>query len=412
MNEHIKLTMYKFFKILRIITMLTLLGVVFKRASTCITNYFAENEFPDLGEITIILILVLLVVIMHSLKHILQEKCDGLYKVIQQRQHINQRKEELRARYLDKQIEKDFLKELNEKNTLPSFSHVGEKSEMPVRTFEVHTIQKSDANLLEELIGLEPVRDQVNRIKATILYENMHGGTHDARIPHMVFSGNPGTGKTTVAKSVAAILYDAGIIKEPKYIAINANDLQGQYLGETPLVVNSLFNQAAGGVLFIDEAYALTSTITSNGSGYGMEAINQLLTHLEDPKNGTLCIFAGYDYDLMRLFDMNPGLRSRIPITIHFDDYSNQDLLDILKMNLSKMGHVVGEEVDTILLEVFAQKKAMCAYYKLPFGNGRYSRNLANAIHGEHALRFMQDNSIGTVISRDDINRDALIMLE
>lgn len=153
-----------------------------------------------------------------------------------------------------------------------------------IKEFNITKVNTKDIDELDSMIGLDSVKLQLEKFRATINYEAKHGNQSHSTY-HMKFIGNPGTGKTTVAKIMAAILYDAGIITRPQYISVNGNDLMGQYTGQTAPTIDALFDQGKNGLIFIDEAYSLaTAARHINGSGYGLEAVNQLLTHLESKK--------------------------------------------------------------------------------------------------------------------------------
>ena len=211
--------------------------------------------------------------------------------------------------------------------------------------------------------------------------------------------------------SIGSILYDTQIITKPKMIVVNGNDLMGKYTGHTAPTIDALFEAADGGLIFIDEAYSLFSASSGN-QGYGMEAVNQLLTHLENPKNKTVVIFAGYDYEMDRFLNMNPGLRSRIPTRIKFDDYTPDELYQILELELKKREHNIKPELKSVLTKMFVEKIALSIKYNQPFSNGRYARNVADELHAQHAFNYLNDSSIGKDICKLDIDFNVLINID
>jgi len=405
-----KLVMLRVIQTARFFGMLFLIGICVKNLWESISVYIEYREFPSSWEWISIITYSIGVTILSTVKGALNDKVDDVLSSIQHRRHLMNRKAELRLKYVDQLADESAHNE-HKKNNLETGT--GLTDLLPVRKFEVQKIQKEDAKKLDSMIGLDSVKDQIKRVRARISYEKKHGGEDEKSVMHCRFIGSPGTGKTTVAKAMAAIFYDAGIIKKPRYVEINANELQGKYLGETPLVVNELFKQAAGGLIFIDEAYALaTCAGSSDKSGYAMEAVTTLLTHLENNTSGTVVIFAGYEHEIDQLFDMNPGLRSRVPIKLEFKDYTSQQLLDILELNLSNRGHVLSADVKPILKNLFEEKIALCRRYGTAFGNGRYVRNVSDELHTQHSVNYEEDPSIGTAIQMKDIIPEVLFSLD
>lgn len=404
-----KLIVMKLLLALRLIGLLGFGVVAIAKAWELISFYISTHSMPNMTDFAIWVGAIIAIVVLSTLKDALNDKCSDYLSAIQHQREMKQRKAELRFKHESRLAEASVSKESRTDNK-PETEN-GIMDAFPIRRFDVKKITKEDAAELDRLIGLSSVKEQVKRIRATIAYEREHGGNVSS-IPHMKFVGDPGTGKTSVAKAMAAILYDAGILRKPRYVSINGNELMGAYMGQTAPTIKALFKQASGGLLFIDEAYALTSAVGSSGSGYGMEAVNQLLTHLEDPENETVVIFGGYAGPMDRFFDLNPGLRSRVPITLYFPNYSSNELLEILELNLRKKGHELASDAKPLLLDIFEQKIAICEQYQLPFSNGRYARNCADELHGQHAVNYMSDSAIGSIISLADINPNALMNLD
>ncbi len=405
-----KLLAFRILQAMRLMSFFALLAFSGVRVWNHISVYKDIKVSPGIQDMIILGICIIGLIVLSTIKEALNDKVSDVTAKIQQNRHLMQRKAELRLKYTDKIAEESIRNEQQR-----DYGHNGTSlgDLMPVRKFDVQKIKKEDAHELDNMIGLESVKEQLKRVRARIAYEKKHGGASQKNVMHCRFVGSPGTGKTTVAKAMAAILYDAGIIKKPRYVEINANALQGKYLGETPLVVNELFKQAAGGLIFIDEAYALASCAgSSDKSGYAMEAVTTLLTHLENNYSETVVIFAGYEDEIERLFDMNPGLRSRVPIKLEFADYNSNQLLQILEINLKKRGHTLAEDAKPFLLNLFAQKIQLCQRERCNFGNGRYARNVSDELHTQHSVNYEDNHSIGTCITLADIIPERLLALD
>ncbi|MBO4327337.1 MAG: AAA family ATPase, partial [Clostridia bacterium] len=193
---------------------------------------------------------------------------------------------------------------------------------------------------LDQLIGLENIKTSVKRLYDFARYRQAaqdNGITLKASNMHMVFTGNPGTGKTTVARLIARALYDVGVLKENKLVECEKKDLIGEYLGQTAPKTYSMIEKALGGVLFIDEAYSLAPG--SKGDSYSEEAVATLVKAMEDKRDNLVIIFAGYKAEMARFIASNPGIASRVGYTFHFEDYTEDELADMffLKMRQSKL---------------------------------------------------------------------------
>lgn len=231
---------------------------------------------------------------------------------------------------------------------------------------------------LKKLIGLSNVKDEVEKLKARIIFENKNKNTN-FRVGHMVFYGAPGTGKTTVARIITGILYKNKIIKENKIIEIDGNFLKSGNAEDTIIKTKTLIKRAYGGVLFIDEAYALAI----EGDRQGESAVATLIKEMEDNQDKFVCILAGYPKEMKHLLDLNPGFRSRITTYFNFADYSEPDLRDIaVKIGIDK-GFVISEDgMEAILIRLAKEKE------RKSWGNARTVRTVIDEAINNHALRI------------------------
>jgi probable Rubsico expression protein CbbX len=261
------------------------------------------------------------------------------------------------------------------------------------------------AQLDREMIGLAPVKARIRDIAALLLVDKLRaarGFSAGAPSLHMCFSGNPGTGKTTVALRMAEILHRLGYIRKGHLVAVTRDDLVGQYIGHTAPKTKEIVKKAMGGVLFIDEAYYLYRP--ENERDYGQEAIEILLQVMENHRDDLVVILAGYKDRMDRFFESNPGMSSRIAHHIDFPDYSADELVKISSLMLQAMQY----RFDDQALEVF--KDYIARRMRLPhFANARSVRNALDRARLRHASRLMQapdavaDDAALTTISAPDL---------
>ncbi len=238
---------------------------------------------------------------------------------------------------------------------------------------------------LSSLVGLEGVKRQVNIMVNLLQVQQMRAaqGMKVADVSkHMVFSGNPGTGKTTVARLLAKIYRALGVLRTGQLVEVDRSGLVRGYVGQTATQTQEVISQALGGVLFIDEAYALT--VGKGENDFGQEAVDTLLKAMEDHRDDLVVIVAGYTDLMERFLDSNPGLRSRFGTFIHFDDYSADQLLAILHINLKKQEYQLSPAAEK---EAWEMIKRRVAHKPNNFANGRDIRNFMEHAIANHAVR-------------------------
>ena len=254
---------------------------------------------------------------------------------------------------------------------------------------------------IDKLIGMKKIKTELRNLSKFLNFnkklEKINGKTKTLNL-HMVFSGNAGTGKTTVARLLADILYNMGYIEERKITEITPKDLIGEYLGQTAPKARKTIENALGGVLFIDEAYSLAGN-SSSKSNYGAEAIVELLKCMEDYQDRLVIIFAGYHDEMNDFINLNPGLKSRVRYYFNFEDYDENELIEILHLKLQKLNLTISDEAIRTLKRIISfNMKAT------NFGNGRYVDNLVNNLLVKHSLNLSENNEDNLLnITLDDV---------
>jgi probable Rubsico expression protein CbbX len=249
--------------------------------------------------------------------------------------------------------------------------------------------------LEHELVGLAPVKTRVREIAALLLVERLRrsvGLTADAPSLHMSFTGNPGTGKTTVALRMASLLHGLGYVRKGHLVAVTRDDLVGQYIGHTAPRTREVLKKAMGGVLFIDEAYYLYRP--ENERDYGQEAIEILLQVMENQRDDLVVILAGYRDRMERFFQSNPGMSSRIAHHIDFPDYSDDELFAIAGRMVESMQYRLSEEAAAALREYIARRRT-----QPHFANARSIRNALDRARLRQAKRLFEAR--GAPLTRD-----------
>jgi len=251
--------------------------------------------------------------------------------------------------------------------------------------------------LERDLVGLAPVKARIRDIAALLLVDRgrrLVGLPAEPPSLHMCFTGNPGTGKTTVAMRMAEILHRLGYVRKGHLVAVTRDDLVGQYIGHTAPKTREVLKRAMGGVLFIDEAYYLYRP--ENERDYGQEAIEILLQVMENHRDDLVVILAGYKDRMDTFFQSNPGMASRIAHHIDFPDYGVDELYAISGLMLTKMGYRLAPDAEVALREYIARRIT-----QPHFANARSVRNALDRARLRQASRLVA--ATGRAVSRDDL---------
>jgi probable Rubsico expression protein CbbX len=264
------------------------------------------------------------------------------------------------------------------------------------REYEESGVAEVLDQLDRELIGLRPVKTRIREIAALLLVERARkrlGLAHETPTLHMSFTGNPGTGKTTVALRMSDILHRLGYVRRGHLVSVTRDDLVGQYIGHTAPKTKEVLKKAMGGVLFIDEAYYLYRP--ENERDYGQEAIEILLQIMENQRDDLVVILAGYADRMDRFFTANPGFRSRIAHHIEFPDYSDPELLQIADLMLGQQNYHLAPEARDALTGYIAKRRE-----QPHFANARSIRNALDRARLRQANRIFA-NATGPLSAKE-----------
>ena len=335
---------------------------------------------------------------------------------------------------LTEEAEKAFLVKINQEKVLPQFANARVvrnvmESAMREQAYRLseQTLTEEDLVILEpldfginpdqlfgddmkdlmdelqSLVGLADVKEQVrsiiNYVQAEKRREEMGYGTNDLAL-HMVFTGRPGTGKTTIARLISQILKSIGVLKRGHMIEVTRDDLVGQYIGQTGPKTLEKIKEAYGGVLFIDEAYALYS---GSENDFGYEAISTLIKEMEDNRDKLVVIMAGYSHEMAQMLNMNSGIRSRVSYTIDFPDYDSKELTEIFETGAHQQGFMLTDDAKETIQAVFEKEFQKRDSH---FGNARFARSLFEKTKLQQSNRLALDEEADLfVIAAEDIEK-------
>jgi probable Rubsico expression protein CbbX len=275
-----------------------------------------------------------------------------------------------------------------------------------VQATRVHEVLE---DLDHNLVALDPVKRRIREVAALLVINRLReemGLSSERPTLHMSFTGNPGTGKTTVALRMAAILHRLGYVDKGHLVAVTRDDLVGQYVGHTAPKTKDVVKRALGGVLFIDEAYYLHRP--ENERDYGQEAIEVLLQVMESERQNLVVIMAGYKEPMEAFFQANPGMGSRVAHHIHFPDYSVEELMQIAQLMVEAQGYEISEDGSDALREYIGRRLE-----RPRFAHGRSIRNAIERARMRQAMRLFDSGRKLTeqdliTIEPDDIRQSSV----
>ncbi|MFE3445401.1 type VII secretion AAA-ATPase EccA [Nocardia sp. NPDC059180] len=263
---------------------------------------------------------------------------------------------------------------------------------------ERETLLTEASDLLDAQIGMDSVKEQVDRLKSGVLMDQVRakrGLAVESKSQHLIFSGPPGTGKTTIARVIAKIFAGLGVVQNAEVIEVSRNDMVGTHLGHTAPKTNALIDSALGGVLFIDEAYTLIQEGLSGGDAFGKEAVDTLLARMENDRDKLVVVIAGYEEEIDRFLASNDGLASRFTKRIRFASYGPDELIQIAEHIAKKKDSILSEEAMGVLRDRCEQLSTQSRNGRSLIdlaGNGRFIRNVVEAAEAERDYRFTRDN--------------------
>ena len=257
---------------------------------------------------------------------------------------------------------------------------------------------------LNNLVGLNKIKEQINDLVSLLKFNKKAHIDISKFNLHMVFTGNPGTGKTTVARLLSDILYNLGYTKKNKLVEVSAKDLIAEYVGQTAGKTYNVLKSAFGGVLFIDEAYSIVDS--GSNASFANDCMTTILRVLEDQRDNLIVIFAGYEKQMENFVKFNPGLRSRIGYTIKFDDYTKQELLDIFKQLVEKDGFKITEDAIKKVEYIIEESSKVEG-----FGNARYVNKMYQDILISHSrnVEDIEDMEMLKTLTESDIVEEKLM---
>ena len=332
---------------------------------------------------------------------IVKENVDSLLRIAFEKEIKTKQESFGNARYVRNAFEKTLEAQAHRLVRSESFSQeinhidtcdIAEALGVSINEAENAYIERA-IDSLNKLTGLSTVKQQVNQLVDMIKMKKMreNSGLRSATdlSHHLVFTGNPGTGKTTVARMIADIYFSMGLLPTKNILEVDRSGLVGGHLGQTALKTNKVIKQAIGGVLFIDEAYSLYNDGIQGGDAYGQEAIDTLLKAIEDHRDKMVIIVAGYPEPMRSFLSRNPGFKSRFNRYIHFQDYNPEELIEIFNSNCSNSDYILSQDATAVLQDSLLELH----HRELTKDNARFIRNLYETCIEEQASRVIREGT-------------------
>ncbi|MBS7353311.1 MAG: AAA family ATPase [Erysipelotrichaceae bacterium] len=302
---------------------------------------------------------------------------------------------------VDAALKEDKLEIIRLKYNGSVFIEFNNKS-MELKLDDSEIQRKEIEEELNDIVGLDEVKTYLNSLEQHLKISKLRAkkGLKTAEVSkHMIFTGNPGTGKTTIARIVSKMMKVAGVLENGQLVEVSRSDLVGKYVGHTAPLTMSVVNSALGGVLFIDEAYSL---YRGKDDSFGLEAIDTLVKAMEDHRDDLIVILAGYKKEMESFLDANSGLKSRFANIINFPDYTGEQMLQIAQNIARGKDYVIDEEASTKLLEYFTMVQSK---EDSTSGNGRLARNVVEAAILKQSRRVLMDeNADISLLKQEDFD--------
>ena len=302
---------------------------------------------------------------------------------------------------VDAALKEDKLEVIRLKYNGSVFIEFNNKS-MELKLDDSEIQRKEIEEELNDIVGLDEVKTYLNSLEQHLKISKLRAkkGLKTAEVSkHMIFTGNPGTGKTTIARIVSKMMKVAGVLENGQLVEVSRSDLVGKYVGHTAPLTMSVVNSALGGVLFIDEAYSL---YRGKDDSFGLEAIDTLVKAMEDHRDDLIVILAGYKKEMESFLDANSGLKSRFANIINFPDYTGEQMLQIAQNIAMGKDYVIDEEASAKLLEYFTMVQSK---EDSTSGNGRLARNVVEAAILKQSRRVLMDeNADISLLKQEDFD--------